>query len=51
MSAVMLKETAKNCAARSEFLLCLKNLLSFFYFLVCLVVVVVVLALSSNVTT
>ena len=51
MSAVMLKESVKNCAARSEFLLCLKNLMSFFYFLVSLVVVVVVLELSSNVTT
>ena len=50
MSAVMLKESVKNCAARSEFLLCF-CLLSFFYFLVSLVVVVVVLELSSNVTT
>ena len=51
---MMAKEAAKNYAARSEFLLCLINLLCFFFifsFSNSFVVVVVVLELSSNVTT
>ena len=47
----MAKQSAKDCAARSAFLLCLINLLSFFYhFLFSFVVVVVVPELSSNIT-